>query len=256
MIFKYVSIVAAIVISIFYYDFLSKNSTYIDKNKEITYLLISLGIILTFSYVFYESDFFVCMRNMGLSKTINIPTQKIFTQMYEIGFSSNSEVLLVNTLVSASIATFVASLLKISLIDIREKYVYDTTIIYSILLQFLWIILYMRYMTNPKYPLGVISGTTVIKLLLTPIISLAVAFIVSFSLYKVSGGMGQGDIGVFLIASMMFNFRGTIAMIMLSFILAGIFAVFHIVYNGYQKKLKIPFTPFIFISSIILMAGI
>lgn len=294
MIFKYISIGVVTAISILFYDFLSKNSTYINKKKEITYFVSALVLFLILTHILYENALFGCMRDMGLSKTLNhIPKQRIFGRVYKIGFSSNTARFAANVLVSSSIATFVASILKIALIDIKEKYVYDTTIIYSISLQFLWIILYIvlvaifgknvvavntlrnigintetngeliqsfspfiRYITNQKSPLGVTYAITVIKLSLTPIISLSVAFIISFSLYKFSGGMGQGDIGAFLLASMMFNFKGTIAMIMLSFILAGIFAVFYIVYRGYQKKMKLPFVPFIFMSSIILIAGI
>lgn len=132
-------------------------------------------------------------------------------------------------------------LIIISIIDYYTIYVYDITIVSGIIVQG---IIFLVFCNIVKFDY------------INHIIGLAIGFVIPYIIAKLTKGLGYGDVGLYSLCCFALGNNYGFYVIVLSFILAFLFfAVLYItkIFKGISIKRQIPFTPFISLSTIIII---
>lgn len=141
-----------------------------------------------------------------------------------------------------------------------------TAIKYIVLVSILILIAVIDFFTTDVYLINTAVGVVLsilfilINLLLKQDITSylkggAVAFIITMILHFI-GGLGSGDIEVATMIGLFIGFKYTMATIILSFLIGGIFAITKILLKKSSFKDKTAFCPFLTISTIITIISI
>lgn len=158
-----------------------------------------------------------------------------------------------------TILIYISTVLSISLI----YYKYDLTvesIKYMSLIPFIIIISIIDYYTTNIYDITIFNGIIIQGIIflftinletntISHIIALITGFIVSYILSIKTKALGQGDIGVYCLCCFVVGHNFAIILILLSFLLACPYSMYIILSKG-DKIRKIPFAPFISLSTI------
>ncbi|MCR8746032.1 prepilin peptidase [Romboutsia lituseburensis] len=140
------------------------------------------------------------------------------------------------TIESIKYLTLIPFIVIISIIDYHTTYIYDITVLSGIIIQG---IIFISTLNKDLNSASHISAM---------IIGLVLAYIIS----KITNGLGQGDIGLYGLCSFTLGHNYALYLISLSYIIASIYCVY-ILFMKSDKIRKIPFAPFISLSTIIIM---
>ena len=191
-----------------------------------------IAIFLIVSYIENKLIYKICKEiKHSLSNTIIIYSTSIIISLliynkYEITANSISYFLLIPFIV------------LISIIDFRTSFVYDITVVSGIIIQSVVFIL----MNIPHACLLDHVGGLILGLLL------------SFLMCKATRAIGEGDIGVYGLCCFVLGAKHSLNVFVLSFLVTSLVGVFVILkQRKLNLKLRIPFTPFISIATVLIM---
>lgn len=123
-----------------------------------------------------------------------------------------------------------------SIIDYHTTYIYDITTLNGIIIQGIIFIMTISFESN----------------YISHISSLAIGFFVSYIISKTTKCLGSGDIGLISLCCFVLGHNYSIYLIITSFILACVYIAYVVVIKS-DKIRKIPFAPFISLSTILIM---
>lgn len=204
-----------------------------SKNPKLYICMILIFIIfLIISYIENKFIYLICKDiKVSLSNTIivyltSITTSLLIYNKYNITVDSVSYFLLIPFIV------------VISIIDFRTSFVYDITVVSGIIIQSVLFILMKFSYENFFYHIG----------------GLIVGIILSFLLCKLTGAIGEGDIGFYGLCCFVLGLEHSFNVFVLSFFITSIFAIFIILkHKKIDLKVRIPFTPFISMATLFIM---
>lgn len=124
----------------------------------------------------------------------------------------------------------------ISIIDYHTNYIYDITILSGIIIQGIIFIITSKLDTNAT----------------SHIVALILGFLMPYILVKITNGLGSGDIGLYSLCCFVLGHNYTFYLIILSFILACVYCIYSLLIKN-DKIIKIPFAPFISMSTILII---
>ncbi|WP_122640648.1 prepilin peptidase [Romboutsia sp. Marseille-P6047] len=162
--------------------------------------------------------------------------------------------------------TSIIYFLTISLsILIYQKYgLTPDAIRYIFIIPFLLVISIIAYQNSYIYDISVLSGIIIQGVILissmnmekdfnTHISAPLIGFIISFILAKITKGLGDGDIGLFVLCSLTLGHNYSVYLIFLSYIVAFIYCIYMILTKKKSIKENIPFAPFISLATILII---
>ncbi|MGL5713112.1 MAG: prepilin peptidase [Paraclostridium sp.] len=132
---------------------------------------------------------------------------------------------------------------------------------YSILICFLIVISTIDYYTMYIYDVTTISGIIIqgIILLMTKdnldsyILGLMIGFMIPYIMVKLTKGVGSGDVGVYALCCFCIGVERSLEMIIMSFVIGAIYALYMIIIKKQSTKSYMPFAPCIFVATTIIM---
>lgn len=163
---------------------------------------------------------------------------------------------------NTSIIYFFIIILSIS---IYQKYgLTPDSIRYIIIIPFLIVISIIDYQTTYIYDITVLSGIIIQGVILissikiednfnTHISALFIGFMLSYTLAKMTNGLGDGDIGLFALCSFTLGYSYSIYIIFLSYMIAFIYCIYIVLRKKKSIKDNIPFAPFISLATILII---
>ena len=131
---------------------------------------------------------------------------------------------------------FSSWLIVIGVIDLKTGYIYEKTIIFIGCFGVISFI-YEWYITR-CLPLSLIYGAII-------------GFIIMYIIFKVTGGIGEGDIEITTISGFLLGGKSTVLILCLAFIMVAIIASILLSLRIKDRKDKIAFGPYIFLAVII-----
>lgn len=189
-------------------------------------------IFLIVSYVENKLIYIICKEiKPSLSNTIIIYSTSIIISLliynkYEITTNSISYFLLVPFIV------------LISIIDFRTSFVYDITVVSGIIIQsVVFILMKIPYVCLLDHLGGLLIG-----------------LLLSFLICKITKAIGEGDIGVYGLCCFVLGAEHSLNVFVLSFFITSLVGIFIILkQRKLNLNLRIPFTPFISMATILIM---
>lgn len=136
------------------------------------------------------------------------------------------------------LAYFLPFTIIISIIDINEKNVYDEDLINAIILEMAIILL--NDFSDLEYWISIFGGA-------------ATLFVVAYLISHFTKSMGMGDVLYFALVGGFVDIQKAILIFFISFFVASICCIPRLIVKGYGDGM-VPFTPFISISAIIIIA--
>ncbi|MGL5348864.1 MAG: prepilin peptidase [Peptostreptococcaceae bacterium] len=132
---------------------------------------------------------------------------------------------------------------------------------YSMLVCFLIVISIIDYYTMYIYDITIISGIIIqgIILLITKdnldshILGLLIGFIIPYIMVKLTKGVGSGDVGVYALCCFCIGIERSLEMIIISFVIGAIYALYMMAVKRQSPKSYIPFAPCIFLATMIVI---
>ena len=195
-------------------------------------ICVVIAIFLIVSYIENKLIYKICKEiKPSLSNTIIIYSTSIIISLliynkYEITANSISYFLLIPFIV------------LISIIDFRTSFVYDITVVSGIIIQSVVFVL-----MNIPY-----------ACLLDHVGGLIIGLLLSFLMCKATRAIGEGDIGVYGLCCFVLGAKHSLNVFVLSFLVTSLVGVFVILkQRKLNLKLRIPFTPFISIATVLIM---
>lgn len=189
-------------------------------------------IFLIVSYVENKLIYIICKEiKPSLSNTIIIYSTSIIISLliynkYEITTNSISYFLLVPFIV------------LISIIDFRTSFVYDIMVVSGIIIQsVVFILMKIPYVCLLDHLGGLLIG-----------------LLLSFLICKITKAIGEGDIGVYGLCCFVLGAEHSLNVFVLSFFITSLVGIFIILkQRKLNLNLRIPFTPFISMATILIM---
>lgn len=195
-------------------------------------ILVIISIFLIISYIENKLIYIICKEiEPSLANTIVIYFTSIITSLliynkYYITLDSISYFLLIPFIVIVSI------------IDFRTSFVYDITVVSGIIIQSV-----LFFLTKTDY-----------ANLIDHIEGLIIGLLLSFLICKMTKAIGEGDIGFYGLCCFVLGAKHSLNVFVLSFLVTSIFGIFIILkHRKLDLKVRIPFTPFISIATILIM---
>ena len=191
-----------------------------------------IAIFLIVSYVENKLIYIICKEiKPSLSNTIIIYSTSIIISLliynkYEITTNSISYFLLVPFIV------------LISIIDFRTSFVYDIMVVSGIIIQsVVFILMKIPYVCLLDHLGGLVIG-----------------ILLSFLICKITKAIGEGDIGVYGLCCFVLGAEHSLNVFVLSFFITSLVGIFIILkQRKLNLNLRIPFTPFISMATILIM---
>ena len=195
-------------------------------------ICVVIAIFLIVSYIENKLIYKICKEiKPSLSNTIIIYSTSIIISLliynkYEITANSISYFLLIPFIV------------LISIIDFRTSFVYDITVVSGIIIQSaVFILMKIPYVCLLDHIEGLIIG-----------------LLLSFLMCKTTRAIGEGDIGFYGLCCFVLGAKYSLNVFVLSFLITSLFGILIILkHKKLNLKLKIPFTPFISIATVLIM---
>lgn len=191
-----------------------------------------ISIFLIISYIENKLIYLICKEMKPcLSNSIIVYLTSIITLLliynkYEITLNSISYLLLIPFIV------------VISIIDFRTSFVYDITVVSGIIVQSVVFILSRIPYTE----------------LLNHFEGLIIGLLLSFLICKLTGALGEGDIGVYGLCCFVLGAKHSFNIFALSFLITSLFGILMILkQKKVDLKARVPFTPFISIATILII---
>ena len=189
-------------------------------------------IFLIVSYVENKLIYIICKEiKPSLSNTIIIYSTSIIISLliynkYEITTNSISYFLLVPFIV------------LISIIDFRTSFVYDIMVVSGIIIQsVVFILMKIPYVCLLDHLGGLVIG-----------------ILLSFLICKITKAIGEGDIGFYGLCCFVLGAEHSLNVFVLSFFITSLVGIFIILkQRKLNLNLRIPFTPFISMATILIM---
>lgn len=125
---------------------------------------------------------------------------------------------------------FIPFMMIISIIDYYTMYVYDEIIFSAIFIQL--ILFFINVNIENSY-----------------IITFTITFFISYLLYKITKSIGEGDVYFYLFCSFLIEYNYIIHFLFLPFLISLPYCI----YNLKNRNTKIPFTPFISLSTLAIL---
>ena len=142
------------------------------------------------------------------------------------------------TLNSISYLLLIPFIVVISIIDFRTSFVYDITVVSGIIVQSVVFILSRIPYTE----------------LLNHFEGLIIGLLLSFLICKLTGALGEGDIGVYGLCCFVLGAKHSFNIFALSFLITSLFGILMILkQKKVDLKARVPFTPFISIATILII---
>lgn len=192
-------------------------------------ICIIISIFLIISYIENKLIYIICKEmEPSLANTIIIYFTSIIVSLliyykYDMTLDSINYFLLIPFIV------------LISIIDFRTSFVYDITVVSGIIIQ------------------SVVFILTKVNLI-EHIEGLIIGLLLSFLICKITRAIGEGDIGFYGLCCFVLGAKHSLNVFILSFLVTSIFGIFIILkHRKLNLKVKIPFTPFISIATILIM---
>lgn len=184
------------------------------------------------SYIENKLIYIICKEiKPSLSNTIIIYSTSIIISLliynkYEITTNSISYFLLVPFIV------------LISIIDFRTSFVYDIMVVSGIIIQsVVFILMKIPYVCLLDHLGGLLIG-----------------LLLSFLICKITKAIGEGDIGVYGLCCFVLGAEHSLNVFVLSFFITSLVGIFIILkQRKLNLNLRIPFTPFISMATILIM---
>lgn len=134
-------------------------------------------------------------------------------------------------------------------------------IMYSILICFLLVISVVDFYTMYIYDITIISGIIVQgfiilvtkSVLINHLIGLAFGFLIPYIMFKITRGIGSGDIGVYALCCFCTGINHCLYIIPASFIIGGIYSIYLITIRKKSKDSYIPFAPCILLGTLMVI---
>ena len=191
-----------------------------------------IAIFLIVSYIENKLIYKICKEiKPSLSNTIIIYSTSIIISLliynkYEITTNSISYFLLVPFIV------------LISIIDFRTSFVYDIMVVSGIIIQsVVFILMKIPYVCLLDHLGGLLIG-----------------LLLSFLICKITKAIGEGDIGVYGLCCFVLGAEHSLNVFVLSFFITSLVGIFIILkQRKLNLNLRIPFTPFISMATILIM---
>lgn len=191
-----------------------------------------MAVFLIVSYVENKLIYIICKEiKPSLSNTIIIYSTSIIISLliynkYEITTNSISYFLLVPFIV------------LISIIDFRTSFVYDITVVSGIIIQsVVFILMKIPYVCLLDHLGGLVIG-----------------ILLSFLICKITKAIGEGDIGFYGLCCFVLGAEHSLNVFVLSFFITSLVGIFIILkQRKLNLNLRIPFTPFISMATILIM---
>ena len=195
-------------------------------------ICIIISIFLIISYIENKLIYIICKEmEPSLANTIIIYFTSIIVSLliyykYDMTLDSINYFLLIPFIV------------LISIIDFRTSFVYDITVVSGIIIQSIVFIL----MKRPYICLLEHLGGLIIGLLL------------SFLICKTTKAIAEGDIGFYGLCCFVLGAKYSLNVFVLSFFITSLFGILIILkQRKFNLKMRIPFTPFISIATILII---
>lgn len=192
------------------------------------YELRARDLIPVLSYMFLNGQ----CRNCKEKISIQYPIIEIFNGMLYLliylkyGFTLNY----------IKFCLFASLLIVIGMIDLKTKYVYNSTIIFGLIFGIIFIVL--NWIGTKNIPWDYIIGAFI-------------GFGVIYTIVIFTQGMGEGDIDIAIVCGLFLGVRGIIVTLFLAIILGGIVAIIILAFKLKEKKSEIAFGPYLAIGGII-----
>lgn len=135
--------------------------------------------------------------------------------------------------------TFTAILLVIGIIDYKTQYIYFEVILTGLIFGILFLI--MSFLLEGNIELKDIILSAVIPSLFLAVIVL------------ITNGMGWGDVELVFIIGVFLEFKLNLLALFISIILAGLYAIYLLLFKEKDKKQSMAFAPYIAVSTFITM---
>ena len=195
-------------------------------------ICVIMAIFLIVSYIENKLIYIICKDiKPSLSNTIIIYSMSIIISLliynkYKITTDSISYFLLIPFII------------LISIIDFRTSFVYDITVVSGIIIQSVVFILM-------KIPYDC---------LLDHLEGLVIGLLLSFLICKTTKAIAEGDIGFYGLCCFVLGAKHSLNVFVLSFLITSLFGILIILkQRRIDLKVRIPFTPFISIATILIM---
>lgn len=130
----------------------------------------------------------------------------------------------------------VSFLIVIGIIDLKTKFVYNSTVILMGIASVIFLIIY--YAKIKSFPMDNILGG---------VLGLAIIGLIVFA----TRGMGEGDIEIAAISGLFLGLKGEVFMLFFAVILAGIVGAIMLIVKKKSRKTEMPFGPFLATTAII-----
>ncbi len=127
-------------------------------------------------------------------------------------------------------------IITISIIDYHTTYIYDKTVISGIIIQTILLLVSINQEIN----------------IMSYIVALIIGFVVPYILVVITKSLGEGDIGLYCLCCFTLGQEYSMYLILLSFILACPYCIYIILFKN-NKKIKIPFAPYISLGTVIII---
>lgn len=187
-----------------------------------------IDLIPVFSYIFLKGKCRKCGDKISVQYPLIELVNGIIYLLLYIKFGYSIEAL--------KFMIFSSIMIVISMIDFKTMYVYLSTIIFTFIVGVTFFI--VDWVAKGSFPLDNIIG-------------LAIGMIVIGLIVVLTGGMGEGDIEIALVAGLFLGIKGTIFMLFTSFMIGGIVAMILLLTKRKKGKSEIAFGPYLGIAAII-----
>lgn len=192
------------------------------------YILKPKDLIPVFSYIFLGGRCRSCKERISIKyPLVEILNACLYLLIYlKYGF----------TLEFFKFCLFVSLLIVIAFIDFETKYVYNSTVIFGVVLGIVFdMVIWIETKIIPwDYIVGAFIGFAVIYLIVI-----------------LTHGMGEGDIDIALICGLFLGIEGIIVTLFIAIIIGGIVAGLILIFKIKDKKAEIAFGPYLAIGGVI-----
>ncbi|MGM9531104.1 prepilin peptidase [Intestinibacter sp.] len=139
---------------------------------------------------------------------------------------------------SISYFLLIPFIILISIIDFHTTFVYDITVVSGIIIQsVVFILMKIPYVSLLDHLEGLVIG-----------------LLLSFLICKATGAIAEGDIGFYGLCCFVLGAKHSLNVFVLSFLITSLFGILIILkQRRIDLKVRIPFTPFISIATILIM---
>ena len=131
---------------------------------------------------------------------------------------------------------FASHLIVIGFIDFKNKYFYNSTVVFGVVSGILFAVL--EWMETKSIPWNYIAGAFI-------------GFGIIYLIVILTRGMGEGDIDIALICGLFLGIKGILVTLFLAIILGGIVATIILIFKLKERKAEIAFGPYLAIGGII-----